>query len=207
MNRSIGHDFPGSTGLVEGLWVSSGGVVWLVLEHSDVDQDLWRFDGTDWEQLDVPTRGRTHFDVGQDGTVWAWGWVSAEQDEARWARGEVRPNWARLEDGAWTTFETLGDVTHLSNTHDGGAGHAVAPDGSVWFNPGSYDAERGTPCDGVARFDGASVTRFLQPLCLFNIAFGPDGTAWVMAGRDPWVRGADRLVETYVLRPEVAMGR
>jgi hypothetical protein len=92
----------------------------------------------------------------------------------------------------------------MSGPHDGGAHFEVAPDGRLWLNPALESAGPYGNCDGLARFDGTSLRRFLPGLCIYNHAIGPDGSVWVLAGADYW-KEEDPPLDTYMIPAEVAM--
>ena len=204
------HDFPGEGGYVEGLWATDEGV-WLLHGPGGgaIETDfshLWRFDGSQWHELEDPTIDHVDADVGQDGTVWMrWDVTRRQQTDDGWTvdpTGAVK--WARHDDQGWTTFDAPDDLPRLSSPHDGGGQFDVAPDGSLWFTPHDDSAGPYGDCDGLARFDGAALRRFLPGLCLYNLAIGPDGSVWALAGADYWEE-KDPPVETYVIPAEVAM--
>jgi hypothetical protein len=214
------HAFPGPAGRVTGLW--STGTVGIVLllelaeDHSDPEapprtgfsEQLWTFDGSTWEHVGEtpPATEVAAADVGQDGTLWMRWQVMHWQElpDGGW-EGEYTDaeGWARLIDDGWTLWSDPSELPRPAGPHDGGVGYQVGPDGSLWFAPAAPEPD-GSECDGLARFDGTTLTRFLQPLCLYNLAIGPDGSVWALAGADYWVE-EDPPVETYVIPAEAAM--
>src|SRR3954452_15085411 len=57
----------------------------------------------------------------------------------------------------------------------------AAPDGSVWRTPGDgpEPLERAPwGCNGLARFDGTTWSRYLAGTCIYSLDVAPDGTAW-----------------------------
>jgi hypothetical protein len=120
--------------------------------------------------------------------------------------------WVRYLDGEMTVFDAPDVVPRRSSPHDGGGQFNVAPDRSLWFTAHPEDTDlldaSGTQaasgCDGIAHFDGVTVSRFLRGLCPWAFAIAGDGAAWVVAGDDPWYAD-DPPVETYVIRAEAAM--
>ena len=77
---------------------------------------------------------------------------------------------------------------------------AAGPDGAIWFVPGGGAREDGR-CDGIARYDGTSTARFLPRLCVYDLAFGPGGDAWVLAGE--WTGSMWDPVEVGPVEPYV----
>ena len=84
---------------------------------------------------------------------------------------------------------------------------------TIWFTPmGEYGTNElgdrtGTLCDGIATFDGETVTRFLRRMCIYAMDIAPDGTVWLQAGR--WGASGQALrrqqtgpINTYVITPE-----
>jgi hypothetical protein len=192
--------YPGPDSDFIDLW-ASGGATWL----RPLDRyALWRFDGTEWQEIDIPAVSAgdpmmVNVGVGSDGTVWAhW---KMEDPDGGWSATSPE-QWARLQGGAWTTFDAPAELPRASSPHDGGLHFAVAPDGALWLAPaaGLIDS-RG--CDGLARFDGVELRRFLPGLCMYGLEIGPDGSVWVLAGADYWE--ADHPpVETYLIPAPVA---
>jgi hypothetical protein len=78
----------------------------------------------------------------------------------------------------------------------------AAPDGSVWLTPGDGpEALERAPwgCNGLARFDGTTWSRYLADTCIYSLDLAPDGTAWARAGTgDDLTPGP---IETYAIRP------
>ena len=74
----------------------------------------------------------------------------------------------------------------------------AAPDGSVWLTPGDgpEPLERAPwGCNGLARFDGTTWSRYLAGTCIYSLDVAPDGTAWAQGGTgDEPGAGADRDV-------------
>jgi hypothetical protein len=160
--------------------------LWLV-EAEDVEGEgcsvgaFRRYDGTEWHIIDVPeglTTGPAgeSFGFGPDGTLWA-------AATAGWGGGSdcYEPNrgLARLDESGWSTFgegEGVrpwgGQDMYTASDH-----LRVAPNGAVWVNT----ADDWTDCDGVASFDGASWTPYLQSYCVDDLDITPGGTVWVLA--------------------------
>ena len=80
----------------------------------------------------------------------------------------------------------------------------AAPDGSVWLTPG--DGPDPSRCNGLARFDGDTWSRYLAGTCIYALDVAPDGTAWAQGGT-AWAQGgtgdglAPGPIETYAIRP------
>jgi hypothetical protein len=160
---------------------------------------LFHSGGGDWEYLlaDGFGVGAFVFDVGRDGTVWLV------------AEGIVPPvteageGLARFADGEWSGW-TSGDLPDIRFGVGLDYQFEVAPDGSLWSSlwrsadgtdPGrgqdslSWWDRRGAVedgrlvCDGLARFDGQTLARFLPGQCI-SIDIAADGSAWVLADED-----------------------
>jgi hypothetical protein len=178
---------------------------------------LFHSGGGDWENLLSDGIGTMAFvfDVGRDGTVW--------QEGSLVEAGVIAPvleageGLARFADGEWSgwTSDDLPDIRF-------GVGldyeFEVAPDGSLWFSlwrsadgtdPGlaqdswSWWDRRGAVgdgrllCDGLARFDGQTLDRFLPGQCI-SMDIAADGSAWVLADEDA-------STDLYVITPEAVM--
>ena len=74
----------------------------------------------------------------------------------------------------------------------------AAADGSVWLTP---DVEDPASCEGIARFDGRTLARYLADVCVYAFDIAPDGAVWVQASSPPTATGAGH-VNTYVIAPE-----
>ncbi len=145
-----------------------------------------------------------------------FGSFAAAHDGILWQN--LRGSLGRFADGEWTVYSEPDSArvrlppdsrrspsVRMVETAPGditGGVIAAAPDGSVWLWGGP------TPCSGLARFDGASSTRYLRDSCIAAVAVAPDGTVWVQAGTGPPEGVGDGWegspVETYVIRPEAA---
>ena len=81
----------------------------------------------------------------------------------------------------------------------------VAPDGSLWvtYTLGPEPLEP-PDCEGVARFDGETWSRFLTSHCVMDMEIASDGSVWV----NGWVQDAEgnraSPDNTYVIRPDAA---
>lgn len=162
---------------------------------------LYRYgDGAWWQDVVAEL-----VDVGPDGTVWRGG--------RGFADGET---WgvARLTDGEWAgwTSAYLPEIQHgLGLDRE----FQVAPDGNLWFSLWRSDPGADTPTcgqvfgpgpevvsmqgDGLARFDGVALDRFLPGRCI-SMDIAADGSVWVVAGDEDEVR------DLYVITPG-AVGR
>jgi hypothetical protein len=177
------------------------------------DYSLYRYENGGWRQVSyVPL-----VDVGPDGTVWQFGGFS---DELRWDELTESFNdvatWglARFADGEWAGW-TSADLPEIKDDLGLDNQFKVAPDGSVWFSmwrngPGTEtgtcepawwggpnavdpDAVFAVDCDGLARFDGETLDRFL-PGQSISMDIAADGSVWVVAGEDE--QGRDLYVVT-----------
>jgi hypothetical protein len=149
-------------------------------------------------------------DVGLDGTVW---------QDAGWCKGED-PSFSCGQDGLarlagrewqhWTSVE-LPEIS-LGFGHDGE--FQVAPDGSLWFSlwrsaDGTDPREvggwqqawnHGDPrgflaCDGLARFDGQTLDRFMTGQCI-SMDISADGSVWVLGDNDLYVITPEAVAAT-----------
>ena len=165
------------------------------------DSMLYRYEDGTWRQISyVPL-----VDVGPDGTVWQFGGFS---DELRWneltqsLRDDETWGLARFADGEWEGW-TSADLPQIR--YDLGLDYQfkVAPDGSVWFSlwrngprtdTGTCEPAWGqapvagllpdaVDCDGLARFDGETLDRFL-PGQSISMDIAADGSVWVLAGNE-----------------------
>jgi hypothetical protein len=166
-----------------------------------------------WERLPPPSEDEDVAEVefAPDGTLWVrW----AEDDTSgcesvRWGAPNVL---ARFDGTRWAEFDCTDGVPIM-----GGGGQGLeagffraSPDGSVWLQP--QGAEQETPrnfCDGIANFDGQSLTRYLPGRCIYAIDVGPDGSVWLHAGEGADFNGSGGAVlgpiETYVITPEAVV--
>ena len=76
----------------------------------------------------------------------------------------------------------------------------AAADGSVWLTP---DVEDPASCEGIARFDGTTLARYLADVCVYAFDIAPDGAVWIQASAPPTATGVGH-VNTYVITPEAA---
>ena len=161
---------------------------------------LLAYDGSGWTEVALPSPISAFFPgdgmgVGADGTVWVAGDDHAETDY-------MHHRLARLDEAGWTVFTAADGVEPWG----GKMGFvpeevlAVSPDGSVWVDASTSNGGSWAECDGVARFDGTTWSRFLPGHCLFDIDFAPDGSAWVLAAAE----GMQDEIHPYVITPEAA---
>jgi hypothetical protein len=174
------------------------------------DSVLYRYEDGTWRQISyVPL-----VDVGPDGTRWQFGGFS---DELRWdeltqsLRDDETWGLARFADGEWEGW-TSADLPEIRDDLGLDYQFKVAPDGSVWFSlwrngprtdNGMCEPAWGGPdavdpdaidCDGLARFDGETLDRFL-PGQSISMDVAADGSVWVLAGNE---QGRD----LYLITPE-----
>jgi hypothetical protein len=159
------------------------------------DSILYRYEESAWRQVSYAPL----VDVGPDGTVWEHGglvWPEGSIDDA---------DLVRLAGGAWEGWASA-DLPEIK--HDLGLDNQfkVAPDGSLWFSMWRDDPGTDTGmceqdwgagpvyCDGLARFDGETLDRFL-PGQSISMDIAADGSVWVLAGN---AQGRD----LYLITPE-----
>jgi hypothetical protein len=83
-------------------------------------------------------------------------------------------------------------------------GYVAAPDGALWIAEKVRTLGQFEPpvtCQGVARFDGTRLERFLESLCIRFIDVGPDGSAWLLADEPDTLAPPDP-VHLYVITRE-----
>jgi hypothetical protein len=177
---------------------------------------LYRYEDASWQ------RGRDAYmlvDVGPDGTIWQDGGVG--DDVMVTFPGD---GLSRYSGGEWATWSSA-DIPEISFGLFGlDQEFTVAPDGSVWFS--LWRSQDGTDprqgeywrweermqavedgrlaCDGVARFDGEVLARFLSGKCI-SVDIAADGSAWVLAESDDEYMTDDvieRWFDLYVITPE-----
>ena len=118
----------------------------------------------------------------------------AEDTTGRGHRAEVTgDDLARFADGEWTRWSSA-DLPDVSPGLD--YEFEVAPDGSLWFS--LWRGADGEPLggdwwlavrdghlvrDGLARFDGDAVDRFLAGRCI-SMDIAADGSVWVLSDDD-----------------------
>jgi hypothetical protein len=146
---------------------------------------LFRYEDGDWKHL-PGVDGL--IDVGRDGTLW--------HDSGNGLNRFVDGEWTR-----WTSAD-LPDIRfgvalgHEPEVHD--HEFKVAPDGSLWFGLWQQGADGNDPslCDGLARFDGVTLDRFLRGRCTSSMDIAPDGSVWLRSSDDPYT------TDLYVITPE-----
>ena len=183
-------DHAGETGDVV-VAAGGGSEVWL---RPGLSGPLYRHDGEGWVVEETPDLGAVmRAAAGPDGTPW----VRLNPDCPPEAPGCWGPSdvLARLDGGDWQVFDASAGVPRMGDHYQGFEGFfEVAPDRSVWFDPIGEDTE----CDGIADFDGKTVTSFLRDSCIFAMDIGTDGTVWLQAGD----KARPDRIETYVITPE-----
>lgn len=153
------------------------GTVWL--GHFDPERAadvgyLWtlaRFDGTELTEVMVPGApddvSPTLIASGPDGTLWVYLWSRA-------GAGYL----ASLTSDGWTVFGPSDGVPVIRDFYQGALGFmVVGPGGRVWLTPQDEPGE--DDCGGVASFDGAEWTAFLEDVCVVDLDVAPDGSVWV----------------------------
>ena len=164
---------------------------------------LWRYEDGVWQEQGS---GLDNVDVGPNGTVWA--------EVAHGVYDPALPNdqvgLARLAGGEWELWASADILTDIRfRLPFWGYDFEVAPDGSLWFSLwGGHDHnDRWTECDGLARFDGETLDRFLPGRCLL-MDIAADGAVWVLAADEaalaPREGGFpdDQTWGLYVITPE-----
>jgi hypothetical protein len=161
---------------VKGFRAAPDGSVWvgLAVHYRDPSPNedgfghlLLRFDGETWSAID-PMGIRSYFDmatfdIGADGTVWAYLDTGDETD----------PRLARLSEGEWSVYTSDDGVRIVGDRGNVRGVLAVAPDGTAWMRDGYYG------CDGVRSFDGSVWLHYLDGICVADLDIAPDGTVWV----------------------------
>jgi hypothetical protein len=155
---------------------------------------LYRHDDGGWQHV----AGGRLVDVGRHGMVWQ---AEGPDNDASFPYNDL----ARLADGEltrWTSAD-LPDV-RLGLDYE----FEVAPDGSLWFS--LWRIADGEPpegdwwlavrdghlvCDGLARFDGESVDRFLAGRCT-SMDIAADGSIWVVSDDDLYVITPEAVAAT-----------
>jgi hypothetical protein len=174
-------------------------------------ESLYRHDDGAWSAVSsLDGWGFPVVDVGRDGTIWQSGGMTlfgdvaddtpfagqglTPESEAFHAYPEglfsiLSEGLARFAGGEWAAW-TSADLPDIDlPTRLGDAEFKVAPDGSLWV---------GSHCDGLARFDGESLDRFLPGQCI-SMDIAADGSVWVLAHEG---EGKD----LYVITPEAVAG-
>lgn len=170
-------------------WGAAGdGTLYVTLGSSN----LQRFDGTSWETLERPEGRIADLHVGADGTLWVRTRVPADD----WF-GDVE-HLLRLGADGWTEYD-LGRQDMYPRAEP------AAEDGAFWYLPQGDPMVNGG-CDGIARIDDTSTTRYLREQCVYDFAAGgPRGDVWLQAGTwegNYWLPDAVGPIETYVIPSE-----
>jgi hypothetical protein len=177
---------------------TDAGDLYAVGSDDDWYLDLWRYKDGVWRELG----SGLNVDVGPDGTVWAR--VGAGVGDP--ALPDEQAGLARLAGGEWELWASA-DI--LPDIRIGGGSFVdafeVAPDGGLWVS--LWRGITGYACDGLARFDGVALDRFLPGRCLL-MDIAADGSVWVVAADDAAVvpeEGRfpdDQTWGLYVITPE-----
>ncbi len=158
----------------------------------DPSWSLQRYRGSAWHQVEIepeiPTGGWT---LGADGTLWA-----------HTPSGPLQQVLGRLEGDAWTTWGEQAVGEFDANLP---VGYVAAPDGALWIAEkvrtfGQFEPP--VTCQGVARFDGIRLERFLENLCIRFIDVGPDGSAWLLADEPDGTSAPPDPIHLYAITRE-----
>jgi hypothetical protein len=189
----------GEPGLLPELFGGESSSAWMVGDSPS--PTLSRFDGAAWQPMDTPSGfpGQWELVVGPADGLWVRLWEGSVADFgtppmslAHWD-GSTWQRWDREHFPIEAGESLLGAFQPVD----------AAPDGSLWGRvawpswESPFSREWTEPeCDGVARFDGTTLSRYLEGLCVGALDVAPDGSAWLLAGpdHDQW--------ELYVITPE-----
>ena len=179
--------------------VGSDGTAWVAFETGE----LGRFDGSEWQMLDVPSIAQPQGDRPQvaaapDGNLW----VGLSDDNPDDSANIVSPGVASFDGSAWTVYTTAdGLPPRVGNLI------AVAPNGTVWAGSAGSIGSDGTSVSGggAASFDGTAWTGFTiadgLPSNDVDIVIGADESVWAI---DVWGGSVSRFDgTTWIPRPEV----
>lgn len=174
--------------------VPTGPAIWL-------RGGLRVYDGDYVEILLTPVADETieRAAIGADGTIWFEPAIGDDFTLLFRHDPNVDYHWQEFSPG----------LPSIGGTYQGFAFFEVAPDGSLWFNPDPDDERPGTPCDGIARFDGEALTYFLRERCVHAMDIGPDGHVWLQAGEPGEYRrqhGSATTIHTFVITSEALPG-
>jgi hypothetical protein len=186
-----------------GMHASDHDIWWVSGLDDGCPSALYRYDGSRWQEQATPEGfiglWPYHNRVGPDGTVW----VSLRQPPEGWSGDEPierRTGIARFDGTRWEEWgaddfpqdgiDPLGDSFWYQT---------VAPDGSLWATTDE--------CDGLARFDGESLTRYLPGYCIFSPDAAPDGSLWLVAAAGSSIQDPTGLVSPYVITPEAVAAK
>jgi hypothetical protein len=153
--------------------VSDDGTPWLARRSPPRGIAIYRYEGDAWEEVDAPAAVAA-ISVGPDGTLWA----SLEGDD-----GWPSTRYGRFDGDEWTEYDESDGVPLSGGAFQAYAAfHQVGPDGSLWLTPrGDFDVT-GHDCDGIGRFDGETLDRYLPGTCIYAMDIAPDGSVWLQAG-------------------------
>lgn len=188
---------------------AAGNDVWVDGDFESPDGgDLYRWDGSAWQVVDTPAgyRGRGGFNgsspVGDDGTLWVE--YQREPDLAR-TDGYERSGIARFDGTGWQEWDAAAfEGEEADGPRRSFLGYfdfeAIAPDGSLWGSVGEWG--------GLARFDGQTVTRYLEGQRIGTVAAAADGSVWVIA-QEPLARDGEdgALTGLYLITPEAVAAK
>jgi len=147
--------------------VAPDGTLWAV----GGENDLYRFDGVDWQVIGGP---------GLEG-VGEWsGSIAIGPDGTLWAATNMSKGLFSFDGTSWTNHADTGLPPGFALTV------AVAPDGTVWASaeddPNAPSSAEPQP--GIVRFDGTSWTLFTTADGLYanlaEVTVGSDGTLWAI---------------------------
>ena len=184
--------------------------------------NIYRYEDGGWDNF-APRPWDTLHDVGPDGTVWYGG----DDGLVRFADGEWE-HWALADLPDIRYGFGNDDVVDTGAVQLDESRFEVAPGGSLWFDlwrdsadprirdedPDDFYSravEVRLVCDGLTRFDGQTLDRFLPGRCI-SMDVAADGSVWVLAADDlPWVfdhevegwgLADDHTWDLYVITPE-----
>ena len=192
--------------------ITHDGATWVIRqrvwygEAERLPAELWRTDGTTWEQV-VPLGSGTDAEPRRlvllpDGSLLvdmvASGTPEGTDREVRRDIGAYGDEvWlARLEtDGSWTSRSSQDGVVPAA------AYLAAADADAAWFSlsRGAGPSGATTDCRGVLEVRGEMVERYLDGICAYSIVVAPDGTVWLAAGRQGF--GPEPHPVIYVITP------
>ena len=192
---ALGDRIPGFGWLYHALSVGDEGEIWLLANDEDyLSRHVYRYHDGSWLEQTPPGGEAMSLDVNADGVAWVTQVRSRESGCRPPTDCDVPTALARFDGTEWAEFDGDDGVPEMQADPEYAAIFA-APDGSVWVKP-SEDYR----CDGIANFDGQTLTRYLAGLCVHDADIGPDGAMWLLAGK-PRSKGT---VETYVIAPAYA---
>jgi hypothetical protein len=159
-------------------------------------EPLYRYEDGAWERF---TGSWSVRGVGRDGTVWT----------------DTDDHLDRFRDGEWEHWDSADLLPDIGYGLGLDSEFRVAPDGSLWSGLWQEGADSTDPslCDGLARFDGETLERFLPGRCI-AMDIAPDGSAWVLAADEVvlemdgfwlsrrWALPDDQTWHLYVITPE-----